>query len=598
LCNICSAFETALEKTKLDGHDTQDIDIFIEQKLSYVHAKVDLKPTISGLLTLEKCIYRLDKGTVDNLSLVLARGLQKRLDRMETKLVRVSGKKYLKDKRKRSIEFVGDLISDLFGNPGPADWKKNTANVLALQKALKRLNDNSAIDHTDIDTNRHNIEQNNNEIRSLISTVSKTQAALATVSDELTSLKSYFEVSHLADAIENQIDYLVEVKSDSVKGFCSDRALDKDFLTDNLRMLEANKIGLSPIFSNWEWREYYKFDMCSIAMDGEALWVTLRIPLVKKSEKLVRVIPFPNLREVLFKVESYGIEVVLFKEKDNDKFHVMTSSALDFCTNLGKKRSCSVRDVRFSISSPFVIPVEFALNRFLMVSNEMQTVKLMGRCPNGMTEHVVETDAVLLVPVNCSYIGKSVTIDTRESDTAITKEIGIVHFENLEISRVNNLHLNLSQAEVTSISNRTLNSNFALNKKFIDEQLEQIDTKHDNLLTRYTLEKWILIVSLLTVTVVVVSFKIFRCMYKRKITSQIDIELGRPRNTTTHTTQTKQHIQQQQQQLQQQLHKQPQTTQTSETNAENVYTEVSETDELTFSSPPELSQFYEPGSKK
>ena len=121
---MCSAFETALEKTKLDSHDTHDIDIYIEQKLDYVHAKIDLTPTIDGLTTLEKCAYRLEKGSTDNLGSTLAKGLRKRLERMEVKLIRVSGKSYKVEKQKRSIEIVGDLISSLFGNPGPSDWKK------------------------------------------------------------------------------------------------------------------------------------------------------------------------------------------------------------------------------------------------------------------------------------------------------------------------------------------------------------------------------------------------------------------------------------------------------------------------------------------
>jgi hypothetical protein len=123
LCATCFAFETALEKTKLDSHDTHDIDIYIEQKLGYIHAKIDLAPTIKGMAMLEECVYKLEKGSSDTLGTVLSAVLRKRLKRIESKIARVSGKKYL-DKQKRSIEFVGDLLSDLFGNPGPSDWKK------------------------------------------------------------------------------------------------------------------------------------------------------------------------------------------------------------------------------------------------------------------------------------------------------------------------------------------------------------------------------------------------------------------------------------------------------------------------------------------
>ena len=124
----CSAFETALEKTRLDGHDIHDIDIYIEQKINYIHSKINLKPTIDGLNILNKCIYRLEKGSGDSLATALSKTLERRLDRIVAKLVRVSGQNHINERDKRSIEFVGDLISDLFGNPGPYKRLLNNTN--------------------------------------------------------------------------------------------------------------------------------------------------------------------------------------------------------------------------------------------------------------------------------------------------------------------------------------------------------------------------------------------------------------------------------------------------------------------------------------
>jgi len=599
LCETCSAFETALEKTKLDAHDKHDIDIFIEQKLGYIHAKIDLAPTIKGMETLEKCIYRLDKGSTDPMGTVLAAGLRKRLERIESKILRVSGKRYL-SKQKRSIEFIGNLVSDLFGNPGPADWKKNTANVIALQDAMKRLNDDSIATHSDIDLNRHNIELNNNEIRELSKTVTKNQVELLVISSEITSLKIYFEITHLADVIENQVNYLVEVKVDSQRGFCNDRAVDRDFLVDNLQLLEANKLGLSPIFSSWEWRDYYKYEMCSAAMDSDAVWITMRIPLVKKAEKLVRVIPFPALREVLTKIESYGLDVVLFREKNNDKFHVMTQSSLDFCTDLGKIKSCSVRDARFSVVSDMSIPVEYSLNRFLIVSSVPQQVKLMGRCPNGVQEHSLTTDAVLLVPVNCSYRGKTLTIDVRESDTSITKEIGIIHFDKLEIDTVKNLHLNITHRKVAEISNRTSKLNFEKNRKAIDDQLRAIDTKHDSLWGTYLIEKWVFAGALICLVTFLIAFKVMKCIKgKNTVVANFELEAmvnesakidSRTDSANKDRKDVNDERQRQQQLKQAQLNDSHQRGAVS--GVEHVYTEVND-EKVSFGLPPESSQFYQ-----
>ena len=38
------AFDKVLEKNRLDGQETHDIDIYVEKKISYFHAKIDLKP--------------------------------------------------------------------------------------------------------------------------------------------------------------------------------------------------------------------------------------------------------------------------------------------------------------------------------------------------------------------------------------------------------------------------------------------------------------------------------------------------------------------------------------------------------------------------
>ena len=555
---------------------------------------------------------------------------------MEEKLIRVSGKSHRDDKQKRSIEIIGDLISDLFGNPGPSDYKKTTANILALQSAMKRLNDNSETLHTDIDTSRHNIELNNVEIRSLSGSLIRNQATLTTVTEEITSLKMYFEISQLADAVENQINYLVEVKADSLKGFCNDRAINRDFLVENLHSMEANEVGLSPIFSSWDWRDYYKHDMCTTTLDRNTVWITLRIPQVKKAERLVRVIPVPALRESLVKVESYGLDVVLFREKNNDKFHAMTTSSLDFCTNLGKMKSCSVRDARFVMTKDVVIPIEFALNRFLLVSLEPVSMKLVGRCPSGMVEHTLTTDTVMLVPVNCSYIGKQLSIDERTSDSNIIKEIGIIHFDKLDISPVSNLHKNYTEMTFARISNATSNSNFEKNRKMIDDQLRAIDTKHESSWTQYSTERWGFVGCTCLLGLAFIIHKILPCCIPKKNSTTVELELP-VRNTLTvlsvdaDTETSRQQQQQQQQPIEQQqqrqttkqmtiqethetfkqqqqpLQQQPQLEQQQQrqatkqitygsSNAEHVYTEVSD-GSVSFGLPTEQSQFYQKRTK-
>jgi len=288
------AFDKALERVKLEGHDNHDIDIFIEKRINHLHSRIDLKPTKDGLLMLEKCVLRFEQNANTALSRVLATQIGKRSSRISNKLLRVANNH---SKTKRSIDFIGDLWSDLFGSPGPSDWKQINSNIVALKSAIQRVDDNANIDHADIDLNKHAIEKQNNEINAIVTVVNKNRAELTKIDDDLAFLKTYYEVMTLADAVETQIEFLIEVKVDSQKGFCNDRALDKNFLVDNLLNLEANKVGLGPVFGSWEWREFYKNRMCSVALNGDDLWVTLRIPLVKKAEKMIRVIPSQEANE-------------------------------------------------------------------------------------------------------------------------------------------------------------------------------------------------------------------------------------------------------------------------------------------------------------
>lgn len=591
--HTCLAFTKALERMKLEGHDNHDIDIYIEKKITFLHSKIDLKTTLDGLLTLEKCAYRLDQGPADSLNRALANNLNKRLSKIAGKITRITGQDHLTTKHKRSIDFIGNLISDLFGNPGPADWKQINSNVLALKGAIQKSNENADIDHADIDKNRHIIEQHNAEIRELVAVLNKNKAELTKIEAELIGLRVYFEISTLADAVETQIDFLIEIKVDSMKGFCNDRALSKEFLIDNLLSLESNKVGLGPVFGSWEWRNYYKQKICTVALDKNTLWVTLRIPIVKKAEKLIRIVPTPKIHEVLTKIAGYAIEATLFKEKDNEKYHVITRSSLDLCNSLGNTKTCGVRDVKFSVNNEVVIPVEFSLNRFLIVSAAPIEIKVMSKCPAGITEHIIGVDSVWLVPNNCSYTSSFLTIDQRESDIEVTKEIGIVHFDNFEVSPVSSHLFNNTKLLVTEILSSNSSKLYERNKIEIANKLDNIETKHESFQSRYLIEKWLIVAGILVLAGAVIFVKIRSMCNKRQLRPRNnDIELqtistGQVRLAEVISQQDQQQLGQQQQ-LQQQLT----TNDKNNDNRGHVYSEIAAVDNISFSSKPEHSQFY------
>jgi hypothetical protein len=509
------AFDKELERSRLDGHDKLDINLFIEQNVHFIHARMDLKPAVIGLVTLRMYVNKFGADTSGSMNKVLAKNLEKKVVYLATQLVRVAGKDNLSIRNKRSIDIIGNLISELFGNPGPEDWKKNNLNILALKNAIARLAENSDIDHADIDLNRNAIEKHNNELRSLSAALSKNENELLNVENEINVMKIFFEISTMIEVLDNLVGTLLEIKNDGSKGYCNDRAIDKTFLVENIQGLEANKVGLSPIFGSWQWRQYYRFEMCTLAIDKEALWITLRVPLVRISENMIRVIPQAKTRFMMTKINSLGLDVTLFREKNNDNFHVMTQTSLEMCNVLGNTRTCGVRNAKFRANQNLVIPVEFAHNKFVLVGDE-GVVKLMERCSDKVTERNIEYNSVIALPDNCSYVSADINIERREQDSSLVKAIGLIEIDKFEMRKFINVHQNLSQMEISGLANRSHSSTFERNRKEILQALKDVDTKHDDNWSSLYLEKWVLIGSIGSLVALTVCVKLIFWYRKRQ----------------------------------------------------------------------------------
>ncbi len=67
-----------LAKAIIDGVDIQDLDVYVERKVKFLHVKIDLKPAISGLITLNKCVELLAKSSQESLEFALYKSPQTR----------------------------------------------------------------------------------------------------------------------------------------------------------------------------------------------------------------------------------------------------------------------------------------------------------------------------------------------------------------------------------------------------------------------------------------------------------------------------------------------------------------------------------------
>jgi len=321
-----------------EGLEKFDISVFVEEKVEYIHSRIALKPLIGSIEFSNKISNEFGSKINTTLGKILNAKIKGFSTKIDTKIASMYQRSSYErnsnhvKRDKRAIEFVGNLMSTLFGTVGPEQWKKNTRNVLAMKEAIERKLANSLILHNDIDQNRHAINLQNEYLKHVSREVINNRNRLEIVNNALTELETYLEIESMLQSILDILESLEDVKRDALTGRCNEKGFDPEFLIEHLRRIESNKAGMAPVFASWEWQKYYSNEMCTIAVHNEELWTTMRIPIINLSEQLVRAIPTSQQIWINKKTNELGIETVLFQYKKQDMFMLMTRSNLEKCT--------------------------------------------------------------------------------------------------------------------------------------------------------------------------------------------------------------------------------------------------------------------------
>jgi len=357
-----------------EGLKKHDISVFVEERVEYIHSKVNLRPVILGIEQAMKLSYAYGQRTNTSLGRILnnrIRILSKKVDKQFGLLIGETSVKSFR--QKRAIEMIGNLISNLFGNPSPEDWRQNTKNVLAMKAAIERQIENSEINHRDIDQNRHAINEHIEVLNQVSKTAFSNANRLDSVDNALTEWESFLELEAMFNSIVEILDALDDIKRDSRTGRCNEKGLNSKFLIEHLRNLESNKDGIAPIFASWEWQKYYSFEMCTVAVNEDELWITMRIPIIQLSEELIRAVPLSNQRWFKYMANELGFPSTLFKFRQSDTYMLMTDSNLSLCSRLGSSRVCDARKTRFKEDWQYAVPIDINHDRMLIITNSSIT---------------------------------------------------------------------------------------------------------------------------------------------------------------------------------------------------------------------------------
>ena len=471
------SFDVEIESMRQEGLEKFDISIFAEERVEYIHSRITLKPLIHSIEYGSRMSVEFGKQANSSFGRILSSRIVKMVGKVEKRLFRMYGQKLRKrERRKRAIEIVGNLISKLFGNPGPEDWKQNTKNIVAMKDAIDRQRANSVILHRDIDQNRHAINAQNENLKYVAREVTNNNNRLTNVDNALSELESYLELESMYESIEDILESLEDISRDAKMGRCNEKGLDPDFLIEHLRLIESNKAGIAPIFASWEWQKYYSYEMCTIAVHEEELWITMRIPIINLAEQLVRAIPLSNQRWIKMKTSDLGIETELFKLKQLDTYTLVTKSNLETCSKLGTSRVCNIRKTKFRESNPYTVPLDIGHGRIVLVSNVTDTdIEAKSVCEKVTESIHLKSRSVIRVPDICSVLSKSFEVSKVDSNSDITEKLNIGTVDKITVHRMaNTKELKTKSFEIGSLDNATDNREFERNNNATIDMLKSI----------------------------------------------------------------------------------------------------------------------------
>jgi hypothetical protein len=470
-------FDVEIENMRQEGLEKFDISIFAEERVEYIHSRITLKPLISSIEYGSKMSEEFGVRANSSFGRILSSRIVKMVEKVEKRLLRMYGRKLSKrERRKRAIEIVGNLISKLFGNPGPEDWKQNTRNIVAMKEAIERQLANSVILHHDIDQNRHAINTQNENLKLVSREVINNKNRLTNVDNALSELESYLELESMYESIEDILESLEDIRRDAKMGRCNEKGLDPDFLIEHLRQIESNKAGIAPIFASWEWQKYYSNEMCTIAVHGEEIWITMRIPIINLAEQLVRAIPLSNQRWIKIKTSDLGIETELFKLKQLDTYTLVTKANLETCSKLGTSRVCNIRKTKFRESNPYIVPLDIGHGRIVLVTNVSATdIEVKSVCEKETESIQLKSHSVIRIPEKCALVSKSFEISKAVANSELTERLNIGTVDRITVHRMADTKGSKTKAfEIGSLGNLTDSREFESNNNATIDMLKSI----------------------------------------------------------------------------------------------------------------------------
>ena len=290
-----------------------------------------------------------DLGANSNQGLEVTGTLRLKLDKHDGQAKKTNDLNDMtKNRIKRSINVLGNLLSYLTGVPGPDDWKLNTENIENLKKAIELVDQKVDLTDTRIDINQNEISKLNTHLASFISTLEHEVTENDYLKDGLRVRLLFASIEkdslRILESVESMLYRLEMIMILGRHQFASKFGISPIFLADQLRNIETTSKILRPLFGVREIEMYYKNPFCTTTIVGNDLWVSLKIPLVNFS-KMLKEVPKATYTTQLNMLTKLGESNPKLLKAEDGTYSIIGSAKERDCQKLSLYTLCEGKRV-------------------------------------------------------------------------------------------------------------------------------------------------------------------------------------------------------------------------------------------------------------
>ena len=350
---------------------------------------------------------------------------------------------------KRSIEFLGNIISYVTGVPSPSEWRLNQANIGHLKKALTMLDSNQNIQEKRITNVNHRLYDVSIKIESILLSMNKVLLETSTIEHDFKATLVFNTLENGVTQMLSELEYLLNcVDNILFKGhfqLASFYGIDKDFLRNAIIDIQSKHKTLVPIFNTHEIGKYYEMPLTTVTLHDDEIWSTIKIPMVNFNDRFELVDEIGKIHENITELEGLGVRNALWFTDVQERNIFVSRDRIAQCLRYRKTAICEGRKAivssRFSnrgnILDNFWGETE-SHGYFAFINRENLTVQL--DCTSEKHDLNLGTKGLIYIYETCSLKSERVRLNR------------VIYHEGMRVKTVKYFHIrDLSNVDIKRI---------------------------------------------------------------------------------------------------------------------------------------------------